>query len=88
MSKRALITGVGGQDGALLAALLLDAGYDVAGVVRREPTAYAERLGDMLSLFARYCRRRTSSKMVAFADLNSSTSSDCCCCSIRRLVSR
>jgi GDPmannose 4,6-dehydratase len=44
-----LITGAGGQDGALLATLLLDAGYEVAGVVRREPTAYAKTLGDLLS---------------------------------------
>jgi GDPmannose 4,6-dehydratase len=32
--KRALITGVGGQDGSFLAELLLDAGYQVAGLVR------------------------------------------------------
>jgi GDPmannose 4,6-dehydratase len=32
--KRALITGVGGQDGSLLAELLLDAGYEVVGLVR------------------------------------------------------
>ena len=33
--RRALITGIGGQDGSLLAELLLDEGYDVFGVVRR-----------------------------------------------------
>jgi GDPmannose 4,6-dehydratase len=33
-SRRALITGVGGQDGSLLAELLLDEGYDVTGLVR------------------------------------------------------
>jgi len=32
--KRALITGIGGQDGSYLAELLLDAGYDVVGLVR------------------------------------------------------
>ena len=42
---RALITGVGGQDGSLLAALLLEQGYRVVGVVRRDPSAYAETLG-------------------------------------------
>jgi GDPmannose 4,6-dehydratase len=31
---RALITGIGGQDGSLLAELLLEQGYDVAGLVR------------------------------------------------------
>jgi GDPmannose 4,6-dehydratase len=33
--KRALITGITGQDGAYLSRLLLDKGYDVAGLVRR-----------------------------------------------------
>jgi GDPmannose 4,6-dehydratase len=47
--SRALITGVGGQDGSLLARLLLDEGYEVAGVVRREPEAYAESLGDLIT---------------------------------------
>ena len=35
MAKRALITGITGQDGSYLAELLLDKGYDVTGVVRR-----------------------------------------------------
>jgi GDPmannose 4,6-dehydratase len=43
-ARCALITGIGGQDGSLLAELLLDRGYEVAGVVRREPAAYAENL--------------------------------------------
>ena len=35
MSRRALITGIGGQDGSLLAEFLLEQGYEVTGVVRR-----------------------------------------------------
>ncbi len=35
MSKRALITGITGQDGSYLAELLLEKGYEVFGVVRR-----------------------------------------------------
>src|SRR3984893_5994149 len=35
MSKRALITGITGQDGAYLAELLLDKGYEVHGIKRR-----------------------------------------------------
>jgi len=35
MTKRALITGITGQDGAYLAQLLLDKGYEVHGLVRR-----------------------------------------------------
>ena len=37
MNRRALITGIGGQDGTLLAELLLEQGYEVFGVVRRTP---------------------------------------------------
>ena len=48
-ARRALVTGVGGQDGSLLARLLLAEGYEVAGVVRREPEAYAESLGDLVA---------------------------------------
>ena len=40
MNKRALITGIGGQDGSLLAELLLDRGYDVSGIVRRSGASY------------------------------------------------
>ena len=36
--RRALITGIGGQDGSYLAELLLAEGYDVFGVVRRAPS--------------------------------------------------
>jgi GDPmannose 4,6-dehydratase len=39
MSKRALITGITGQDGAYLAQLLLSKGYEVAGLVRRSSTS-------------------------------------------------
>ena len=35
MSKRAIITGISGQDGSYLAEFLLDRGYEVVGVVRR-----------------------------------------------------
>jgi GDPmannose 4,6-dehydratase len=35
MSKRAIITGITGQDGSYLAELLLSKGYEVVGVVRR-----------------------------------------------------
>jgi GDPmannose 4,6-dehydratase len=40
VNKRALITGIGGQDGSLLAELLLDQGYDVSGIVRRSGASY------------------------------------------------
>jgi GDPmannose 4,6-dehydratase len=43
--RRALITGIGGQDGSLLAEFLLGRGYDVFGVVRRSVTSYANLEG-------------------------------------------
>ena len=39
MARRAFITGVTGQDGAYLAALLLEKGYEVTGMVRRSSHA-------------------------------------------------
>jgi len=48
LKRRALITGVGGQDGSLLAELLLSEGYDVAGIVRRASSAYATNLSAVL----------------------------------------
>ena len=42
--KRALITGISGQDGSYLAELLLEEGYDVHGLVRRTSTPRLERL--------------------------------------------
>ncbi len=35
MTKRALITGITGQDGSYLAEFLLNKGYEVHGIVRR-----------------------------------------------------
>ncbi len=44
MSTRALITGITGQDGSYLAELLLEKGYEVAGMVRRSSTENFERI--------------------------------------------
>src|SRR5688572_22157638 len=46
--KRALITGITGQDGSHLAELLLDKGYDVHGMVRRASTESFERIGHLV----------------------------------------
>jgi len=51
--KRALITGITGQDGSYLAELLLEKGYEVYGMTRRASTENVERiahLGDRLTL--------------------------------------
>src|SRR5207344_3241037 len=42
--KRALITGITGQDGSYLADLLLEKGYEVHGMVRRASTEKSERI--------------------------------------------
>ena len=42
--KRALITGITGQDGSYLAELLLEKGYEVHGMVRRSSTEKFERI--------------------------------------------
>ena len=44
MKKKALITGVTGQDGSYLAELLLQEGYEVYGMVRRSSTETFERI--------------------------------------------
>ena len=47
MTKRALITGITGQDGSYLAELLLDKGYEVIGMVRRSSTLNFERIAHL-----------------------------------------
>ena len=47
--KKALITGITGQDGSYLAELLLNIGYQVHGIVRRSSTDNLVRLRDVLT---------------------------------------
>ena len=47
-AKRALITGITGQDGSHLADLLLDKGYEVFGMVRRASTENFERVAHLV----------------------------------------
>jgi GDPmannose 4,6-dehydratase len=44
MTKRALITGITGQDGSYLAELLLSKGYEVHGLIRRSSTFNTDRI--------------------------------------------
>jgi GDPmannose 4,6-dehydratase len=44
VTRRALITGITGQDGSYLGELLLDKGYEVVGMVRRSSTTNFERI--------------------------------------------
>ncbi|MDD3897303.1 MAG: GDP-mannose 4,6-dehydratase, partial [Candidatus Peribacteraceae bacterium] len=43
-SRKALITGITGQDGSYLAELLLEKGYEVHGIVRRVSTLQRDRI--------------------------------------------
>ena len=47
--KKALITGVTGQDGSYLAEFLLEKGYEVHGIIRRSSSYNQERLEDLLT---------------------------------------
>ncbi len=49
MSKKALITGITGQDGSYLAELLLSKGYEVHGIIRRASTFNTGRLEPIYS---------------------------------------
>jgi GDPmannose 4,6-dehydratase len=48
MAKRALITGITGQDGSYLAEFLLDKGYQVFGVTRRSSTNSFDRIAHII----------------------------------------
>src|SRR5918999_636 len=52
MAKRAIITGITGQDGSYLAELLLDNGYEVVGVVRRSSSPNLWRIEHLLDRLA------------------------------------
>src|SRR5580765_4145638 len=52
MAKRALITGITGQDGSYLAELLLDKGYEVVGTVRRSSAPNFWRIEHVLGRVA------------------------------------
>ncbi len=49
MKKKALVTGVTGQDGSYLAEFLLEKGYEVHGIIRRSSSYNQERLEDLFN---------------------------------------
>jgi GDPmannose 4,6-dehydratase len=46
--KKAFLTGITGQDGSYLAELLLEKGYEVHGIIRRNSSCYAPRIKHLL----------------------------------------
>ncbi|HXH23257.1 MAG TPA: GDP-mannose 4,6-dehydratase [Dehalococcoidia bacterium] len=63
--KRALITGITGQDGSYLAELLLGKGYEVHGIVRRSSTTTRERIEHL----HRLVEARQSALRLHYADM-------------------
>jgi GDPmannose 4,6-dehydratase len=70
MTKRALITGITGQDGSFLTELLLEKGYDVYGVVRRASSFNTDRIDH---LYQDPHEQGTRLRLV-YGDLNDSSS--------------
>src|SRR3989338_1596775 len=54
MTKKALITGITGQDGSYLAEFLLEKGYDVHGIVRRSSSMNRRRIDHLTGLHLHY----------------------------------
>ncbi|MBO6214630.1 MAG: GDP-mannose 4,6-dehydratase, partial [Lachnospiraceae bacterium] len=48
MTKKALITGITGQDGSFLAELLLQKGYEVHGITRRISISNTARIDHLI----------------------------------------
>ena len=57
--KKALITGITGQDGSYLAEFLLEKGYDVHGIIRRSSVDYRERIAHLGATPASTCTTAT-----------------------------
>lgn len=77
VTKKAIITGITGQDGSYLAELLLDKGYEVHGIVRRSSSIQRSRLGNLYADKAVY----EQSLFLHYADLEDTTT-------IRRVVAK
>ena len=72
MPRRALITGVVGQDGSYLAELLLAKGYIVRGITRRASYPHTQRIDHLFKQFDD--RDEASPFRVTYADLTDSSS--------------
>lgn len=70
MSKRALITGITGQDGSFLTELLLEKGYEVFGVIRRSSSFNTARIDHLY----RDPHEEGTRLRLFFGDLNDSSS--------------
>lgn len=70
MTKRALITGITGQDGSFLAELLLAKGYEVHGIIRRSSSFNTQRIDHLYQ----DPHKPSTRLFLVHADLNDSSS--------------
>ena len=57
--KKALITGITGQDGSYLAEFLLEKGYEVHGIVRRASISNTARIDHLIEKMLSICMTAT-----------------------------
>ena len=69
--KRALITGITGQDGSYLAEFLLGKGYDVAGIVRRSSSIERQRIDHLYLMDSENDKQRVE---LIYGDLSDGSS--------------
>src|SRR5438552_5162301 len=69
MPKRALITGITGQDGSYLTELLLEKGYEVHGLIRRSSSFNTDRIDHIY----RDPHNKDARMFLHFGDLSDST---------------
>lgn len=62
MSKKALITGVTGQDGSYLAEFLLDKGYEVHGIKRHDSSLNTQRVDHVKDAYSWYVRNQLKAR--------------------------
>ena len=70
MTKRALITGITGQDGSYLAEFLIKKGYEVYGIARRSSSFNRERLRSIYD----YAHEKTGKLVLEYGDMTDSSS--------------
>ncbi len=68
--KKALVTGITGQDGSYLAELLLEKGYEVHGVVRRASTFNTDRIDHLCPTAARDANTADHKLHLHYGDLS------------------
>jgi GDPmannose 4,6-dehydratase len=73
-TKRALITGITGQDGSYLAELLIEKGYEVHGLVRRASTMNRERIDHLFDADIASKSPRQAARFLHYGDLTDASS--------------